>query len=119
MEVLLTAILKGRCPRVFPDVAPVGTVRPYVTYQQIGGTPWRYMDNTAANRRHSLVQIDVHAETRLEASTLMRGIEDDLCAASTLTARPAGELRASSAELENAKRLYGASQDFDLWALRS
>lgn len=118
MEAALVAVLKLRCPRVFPDTAPVGTAKPYVTYQAIGGIPWRYMDNTAADRRHSLVQIDVLAETRIGASTLVRQIEDELCAADTLNARPAGEARSSSTEIENAGTLYGSSQDFDIYTAR-
>lgn len=118
MEAVLVAILKVRCPRVHPDVAPLGTARPYVTYQAIGGMAWRYLDNTAANKRHTLVQIDVHADTRLAASALIRQIEDDLCAATTLTARPVGEARSSSVEFENGSRLHGSSQDFDLWVAR-
>ena len=52
METDLTTLLLAICPRVFPDVAPLSTARPYITYQQIGGQSLRFVEGTAADKRH-------------------------------------------------------------------
>jgi hypothetical protein len=91
MESDLVAVLVAACPRVYPDVAPQGAAVPYVTYQHIGGQPLRYVNNVAADKRHSMVQINTWAATRAEALTLCRAIEDALCGASAFTARPDSE----------------------------
>ena len=64
MESDLVTVLKGACPRVYPDVAPAGAAVPYVTYQHIGGQPMRYLNNAAANQRHSMVQVNAWSATR-------------------------------------------------------
>lgn len=114
MESDLTALLKTLCPRVFPDVAPTITQKPYVTYQQIGGVPLRYVDNTAADKRHHMMQINVWASTRKEANQLSRAIEDALCAATVFTARPMSEAVADAEDED----LRGNRQDFHIWATR-
>ena len=42
---LLTGLVAGR---VYPDLAPLGAARPYITYQQIGGRDLRWMDKAAS-----------------------------------------------------------------------
>lgn len=109
METDLTALLKTLCPRVFPDVAPISTARPYVTYQGIGGPSWRYLDNAAMDKRSTRVQINTWADTRLAALALARQIEDALCASVTLNCQPEGE--PISDHNEDLDR-YGCIQDF-------
>ena len=76
MEADLNTLLKAKCPRVFPDVAPAGTVLPYVTWQGIGGESVGFVDNTAADKRNTLMQVNVWAATRLQALQMARDIED-------------------------------------------
>lgn len=114
MESDLAALLQTLCPRVFPDIAPTTAQKPYVTYQGIGGRSLRYVDNTAADKRHHMVQVNVWATTRKEANQLSRAIEDALCAASVFTARPMSE---AVADVED-EDLRGNRQDFDIWAPR-
>ena len=117
MEADLTALLKGLCPRVFPDFAPAGTLPPYITYQGLGGRPQRYADNTAANKRHTHMQISVWAATRAESLTLVHQVEDALCAAAAFTASQANE-PFNSVDADREPALYGCVQDFDIWAAR-
>lgn len=116
MESDLVAVLQTQCPRVFPDVAEHATALPYVTWQLIGGTPWRYVENSAADRRHSLVQINVWAATRAETLTLIRAIETALCAAAQFTVRPESE---PIADMDDETKRRGCLQDFSIWSLRS
>src|SRR5574343_1379892 len=75
MESDLSTLLKTICPRVYPDLAPVGTVTPYVTWQAIGGTAIRFGDGSAPDKRNTLMQINVWSKTRLEALTMIRSGE--------------------------------------------
>lgn len=114
METQLVALLKTICPRVYPDLAPANAATPYVTWQAIGGESLRYGDNTAPDKRNTLMQIDVWAKTRMEATTMIRQIEDAICS-SAWQAEPHGESRST---YESDTLLYGSSQDFDIWATR-
>lgn len=115
MEADLVALLKTLCVRTFPDFAPINTTRPYVTFQLVGGRPLRWLDKSASDKRHSLVQINVWADTRKAATTLARQIEDALCAATAFSAVPEEEpIHTSEPEFNR----YGCIQDFSVIALR-
>lgn len=115
MESDLVTLLKTACPRVFPDVAPAGTARPYLTWQGIGGQTARYTENTAANKRNTMVQIDAWSATRAEALTLIRQAEDLLCASTAFVVDPLGEALST---YEEDTQLYGCIQRFSIWAAR-
>lgn len=111
----LFTVLSPVCPRVYPDVAPAGAQRPYITYQLLGGRALRWLDKTAADKRHTIAQFNVWASTRLAANALARQIEDALCASTVFTATPQGEpMGAHSEELD----LYGTMQDFTIYSSR-
>lgn len=115
MEADLVTLLQVRCARVYPLVAPLSTPRPYITWQHIGGRPQRFTENTAASKRHSMVQINVWAATVLEAVTLIRQLEDDLCASTAFEAVPDSEpIGQQHADFETC----GAQQDFSIFANR-
>lgn len=116
MEANLVSVLKTVCQRVFPDVAPYDTPTPYITFQHIGGTPWRYVDNAAADKRHTMLQVNTWAATRAEALTLCRQIEEALCAASAFTAQPDSE---PIGDVDGDTDRRGCIQDFSVWAPRA
>jgi hypothetical protein len=115
MESDLVAVLVTACPRVYPDVAPQGAAVPYITYQHIGGQPLRYVNNAAADKRHSMAQVNTWAATRAEALALCRAIEDALCAASAFTARPDSE---PIGDVDDDTDRRGCLQDFSIWSAR-
>jgi hypothetical protein len=115
LEQDLVAVLKTQCPRVFPDTAPLTTARPYVTWFNVGGMALRYTENTAADKRMVIVQINVWHDTRIGALTLARNIEDALCAASEFVAEPNEE---ATSTMEEDLNLYGARQDFTILGRR-
>lgn len=112
--------------RVFPDVAPLDTVKPYVTYQLIGGPSTRWLDGTAADKRRSVVQVNTWGARRLEVNNLARQIEDVMCAPRAVTdttffAQPEGEARPDHEDVELAdapQGLFGAIQDFNVISKR-
>jgi len=112
----LGALLGGLvATRVYPDVAPFDTPRPYLTYQKIGGSPINYTTDELPTTQHSLVQINVWADSRVAASTLARQVENTLRQATSLTARPEGE---PISQHEPDLGRYGTLQDFSIWSAR-
>ena len=115
MESDLSTLLKAICPRTYPDIAPPNTAAPWVTWQGIGGKTARFLDNSAADRRHTLMQISVWSKTRAEALGLIRAIEDALCATDLFYAGPQGEPLST---YEEDTQRYGCIQRFEIWATR-
>lgn len=108
---LVAALTSTFGGRVFPDTAPFGAARPFLIYQQVGGSPLSSFcgATTPSNVR---MQFHVWATTREESSTYMRTVE------SLVTAAP---LRAVSlggliARFDEATKTHGAMQDFSFWA---
>ena len=115
METDLVTLLKTICIRTHPDIAPANTATPYITWQGIGGESLRNLDNSAADKRNTLMQVNVWSKTRLEALTLIRQIEDAICASAAFVGKPQGEPMST---YEPDTLLYGCMQRFDIWAAR-
>jgi hypothetical protein len=115
LEATLVALARTVCPRVSPDLMPFGSPVPYITYVHVGGTPLRYMDNTASDKRHAVMQLTVWHTTRAECLQLVRQLEDVLCGTAAFVADPQGEINGQS---EPDLKLYGISQDFSIVAPR-
>ena len=98
--------------RVFPDVAPEGTARPYLTYQQVGGDALNYLEGTVPGKRNARIQINAWADTRLAASELSERAEDLLRLAAGLQVEVLG---ARVSIYEEDTKLRGARQDFSVW----
>lgn len=101
--------------RVYPDIAPLGAVEPYITWQGVGGKSLRFLDNTAADRRNTRLQVNVWAQTRTQANLIVHQIEDALCASSLFQATPLGE---PVSDYDSETKSYGAMQDFSIHASR-
>lgn len=115
MEADLNTLLKTICPRTFPDVAPSGTVAPFIAWQGLGGESLRFVDNTAPDKRNTYMQVGAYSTTRAEALALIRAAETALCGSATFVATPQGEPMAT---YEDDTTLYGAIQRFSIWAVR-
>lgn len=115
MESDLVTLLKTICTRTFPDVAPELTAKPYITWQGIGGESVRFVENTAADKRNTLMQVNVWSATRQGALTMIRQIEDAFCSSALFTATPQGEPLST---YEYDTESYGCIQRFDIWSTR-
>ena len=108
----LVTVIGGLCSgRIYPDVAPIDTARPYVTYQQVGGEIVDPINGDVPNLKNARMQINVWADTRSAANTLMRSIEDAI-RPPPYSARPIGALIARYEEMTKTR---GAQQDFSIW----
>ena len=115
MESDLQLLLETCCPNVYPVVAHPLPSGAFITWQLIGGRSWRHQDNTPANNRHSMVQVNSWAPSLKAALLLARQVEEALCAATAFTASPIGEpVDASEPDLGR----WGLIQDFDITAPR-
>ena len=116
MESDLNNLLKGLVSnRIYPDVAPLAVAHPYITWQGVGGQSIRFLDNTAGDKRNTRLQINVWATTRSGANSLIRQIEDVLCAATVFVATPLGE---PVNDYDGETKTYGAMQDFSIFSTR-
>jgi len=115
MESDLVALLKTLCPRVFPDVAPEAAAKPYITWQGLGGETARFVDNTAADKRNTMMQVNGWSTTRAEALDMIRRIEDYMCASAAFLAEPGSEALTT---YETETQLYGCIQSYSIWAAR-
>lgn len=109
---LLSPLCGGRC---FPDVAPLDTARPYVTYQRIGGDTLNYTDKSLPDNEHAEFQVNVFADTRLQASALATQIETAFIGAATFNAEPASR---PVADYDHDFARYISRQDFSIWSAR-
>lgn len=109
----LFALLKAAAPalgsRVYPDFAPTSTPRPYCTWQQIGGDVINPIANDPPGVRLPEIQINVWANTKLEAASIARAIEDAMRAATAFSARPVGDF---VGDFDADMAVYGTRQDF-------
>lgn len=112
IEAGLFTVISAVCPRVFPDVAPVSTVRPYVTYQQIGGKAINFVDKLIPSKRNARVQINVWADTRASAVSTMQAIEDAIRMSSLFQGEPES---AMTSDYDSDMLVYGSRQDFQIW----
>lgn len=115
LETDFVAVLKTCCDSVFPGSAPASQPRPFVTWEQLGGDAARYVDNTPMAKRLALLQVDTWATTKAAAMQLAREIEDALCAATTITARPLSDQSGRQDEYVDA---YGVTQEFEVHGAR-
>jgi hypothetical protein len=95
--------------RVYPDVAPSGAVKPYITYQQVGGTAWNFLEATLTGKRNGRFQVNVWTDTRAAAASLSRSVEDAL-----VQNVKAFVLGAPVSTYEDDLKLYGTRQDFSI-----
>lgn len=116
VEADLYTVLKGLVSnRCFPDVAPLNATRPYITYTQIGGEALTFIGNELPSKKHGRFQINVWADTRASASTVMLAVESAMTLATAFQAKPLG---ASSSDYDHDMTLYGSMQDFSVFSNR-
>ena len=98
--------------RVYPDLAPDVVVKPYIVYQQIGGSAVQFVDPTVPSKKNSRIQVSIWGDTRAQVSALAVQVEDTLRG---VTALQAVVLGAPVAIYEADTKLRGSQQDFSIW----
>lgn len=109
---LLSPLVGGR---VFPDVAPFNTQRPYVTYQQIGGEVINPLGGGVPDKQNGYFQVNVWASKRSEAAALALQIEAAFRTATVFVARP---MAAPIAQRDEDVGICSTQQEFSVWSAR-
>ena len=115
LESSIQTLLLTLCDRVFTDFAPMSTTRPYITWQQIGGQAVTFYENAVPSKENALIQVNVWASTRSEATSLSKQIEEAFTEATTFQSRPVSA-RVNDADPD--LKIYSNRQDFTCWADR-
>lgn len=98
--------------RVFPDVAPLGTERPFITYQAVGGAPDNYLSGDQPEKQQVRMQVNVWAARRAEASEIGMLVEDAMRSATHLQVEVvSGRVATYDEETD----LRGTMQDFSMY----
>jgi hypothetical protein len=108
-------LLMAVVPRVYPDVAPMGAVPPYATYQQVGGQSLSPMALEVPSKKNGRFQITVWSTTRFEAAALALAVENAFLLSAAMQATPLGSPIAAHEDVTN---FYGTHQDFSVWSDR-
>lgn len=109
---VLVANADGVTFRVFPDVAPEDTPRPWITYQSVGGRDANALSGPA-DRMNTRMQVNVWADSRPAATALMQLVIAALCA-DGIGGLPIG---GAVSDYEPDTKLYGSRLDFSIWYL--
>ena len=99
--------------RVFPDVAPLNTERPFITYQAVGGAPINLLTGEKPTKQPHRMQVNCWAAQRIEASELGMLVEDALRSAGN--ALQTEVLTGRVATYDEETDLRGTMQDFQIF----
>ena len=112
----LYGILKGLVSnRCFPDFAPLGTVRPFITFEQAGGEALSFMDSTLPNKKHGRFEIGVYADSRAACAALALQVE---AAMSAQTAFQSTAIHAPISDYASEVKIYSSTQNFSVFSTR-
>ncbi|WP_137171439.1 DUF3168 domain-containing protein [Massilia sp. HP4] len=98
--------------RVFPDVAPLNTERPFVTYQLVGGAPDNYLSGDLPEKQQVRMQVNVWVDRRAEASEIGMLVEDAMRSAAHLQVEV---ITGRVATYDEETDLRGTMQDFSMY----
>lgn len=96
--------------RVYPDFGPPSAVMPFCTYQNIGGTPAPTFCGDPV-KENSVFQINVWAQTRNQANSLMRTISQALTGVPMFGTAQGGII----GNYDTTTKTYAAIRDFSFW----
>ena len=109
MFAALKSLVANRC---YPDLAPDVVVKPYIVFQQVGGSAVQFVDPTVPSKKNSRMQVSVWGETRAQVSALAVQVEDALRGTASLQTVV---LAAPVATYDPDTKLRGSQQDFSIW----
>jgi hypothetical protein len=114
LESTIVAALSGLAGgRIYPDFDDSGSgLRPYIVYQQTGGTPVNFLTGETPSKSNARVQVSVWSETRAEASAIGQQAEDALRAVAGLQTFVLG---GRVATYDEETTLRGTWQEFSFW----
>ena len=101
--------------RVYPDLAPLSALRPFIVYSQVGGESLAFLNNALPDKKHGRFQIDVYADSRAGCALVALQVETAMAAATVFNARAIG---APTSTYEPDVLIFGSQQDFSIYSTR-
>lgn len=108
----LKSLVSNRC---YPDFAPLGTTRPFITYEQAGGDALSFLDGTLPNKKHGRFEIGVYADTRAACAALALQVETAMAAS---TAFQSTAIHAPISDYASDVMIYSSTQNFSVFSTR-
>jgi len=108
----LKGLVANRC---YPDFAPLGTVRPFITFEQTGGESLYFIDGSLPDKKHGRFEIGVYADTRAACAALALQVETTLAAA---TVFQASAIHAPISDYSDEVKIYSSTQNFSVFSTR-
>lgn len=100
---------------VYPDVAPEKAPTPRIVYQQVGGAGLSYTEGSLPDNENCRIQVVTWGLRRLDVTALAKLAEAAILIHPGMQATTLGGRVSTHEESTN---LYGARQDFSVWAPR-
>ena len=108
----LKSLVGDRC---FPDFAPLGTVRPFITFEQAGGDALYFVDGTLPDKKHGRFEIGVYANSREECAAIALQVEAAMAAQ---TAFQSTAIHAPISDYASEVKIYSSTQNFSVFSTR-
>lgn len=108
----LKGLVSNRC---YPDFAPLGTVRPFITYEQAGGEAMHYIDGALPDKKHGRFEVGVYADSRTACAALALQVEAAMAAASAFQATA---IHAPISDYASEVKIYSSTQNFSVFSTR-
>lgn len=108
----LKGLVGNRC---YPDFAPIGTVRPFITYEQAGGDALYFLDGALPDKKHGRFEIGVYADSRASCAAIALQVEAAMAAA---TAFQSTAIHAPISDYASEVKIYSSTQNFSVFSDR-
>ena len=108
----LKGLVSDRC---FPDFAPLGTVRPFITFEQTGGDALSFMERTLPSKKNGRFEIGVYADTRASCASIALAVEAAMAAS---TAYQSTAIHAPISDYQSELKIYSSTQNFSVFSDR-
>lgn len=108
----LKGLVSNRC---FPDFAPLGTVRPFIVYEQTGGEALHYLEGTLPDKKHGRFEVGVYADSRANCASIALQVEAAMAAATAFTATA---IHAPISDYASDVAIYSSTQNFSVFSTR-
>ncbi len=108
----LKGLVGNRC---YPDIAPLGTLRPFICFEQTGGTALSNLDGSLPDKKHGRFEIGVYADTRSSCAAIALQVEAAMAAATTFTA---SAIHAPISDYASDVLIYSSTQNFGVYSTR-
>lgn len=116
VEASIYATLKGLVGnRCFPDFAPLGTVRPFITFEQTGGDALHFIDGALPDKKHGRFEIGVYTDSRAECASIALQVESVMASA---TAFQSTAIHSPISDYASDVKIYSSTQNFSVFSTR-